>query len=292
MKRMAAWIAAMASAAAAQTVPAKWNKPFPAHRVIGNIYYVGTSYLACFLITTREGNILVNSGLEQSVPLIRASIETLGFRFADTKILLESQAHVDHVAGHALVKKLTGAQVFAMAGDAEVIAAGGAGDFQYEQQWRWTPCRVDRILRDGETVVLGDAVLTAHLTPGHTKGCTTWSLKEFVDGKSLRVVIVGGARANPGFRLVDNAKYPQIAEDFKRTFRVLRSLDCDVFLGAHGWYYGMEAKFARMGQSSQNPFVDPGGYREFVAVSEQAFLQELSIQQGRAGVNSKKHSDE
>ncbi len=292
MKRMAAWIAAMASGAAAQTVPPKWNEPFPPHRVVGNVYYVGTSFLACFLITTREGNILVNSGLEQSVPLIRASIEKLGFRFEDTKILLESHAHIDHVAGHALVKKLTGAQVFAMAGDAEVIAAGGAGDFQYEQQWHWAPCRVDRILQDGETVTLGDTVLTAHLTPGHTRGCTAWSLNELENGKSLRVVIVGSARANPGYRLVDNSKYPQIAEDFKRTFRVLQSLDCDVFLGAHGWYYGMEAKFARIGRSAENPFIDPGGYREFVAVSERAFLQELSIQQGRVGVDSKKHSSE
>jgi metallo-beta-lactamase class B len=260
----------------------EWNRPFPPHHVIGNVYYVGSSFLASFLITTPEGHILINSGTEETVPLIQASVAKLGFKFADIKILLESHAHVDHVAGHALVRKLTGARVLAMAGDDGMIASGGVGDFQYEGKYRWTPCPVDRVLHDGEMVTLGGVVLTARLTPGHTKGCTTWTFTAEEQGKPYHVVIVGSARANPGYRLVKNAKYPEIAEDFKRTFRVLKSLECDVFLGAHGWYYGMEEKFARLSENGTNPFVDPKGFRDFLARSEEAFLKELAAQEGNS----------
>jgi metallo-beta-lactamase class B len=252
------------------------DQSFPPHRVAGNVYYVGSRDLASFLIATPAGHFLINSGAEETVPLIRSAVEKLGFRFSDVKILLEGQAHVDHVGGHALVKKLTGAKVLAMAGDDKVIASGGVGDFQYDS--RWTPCPVDRVLHDGETVTLGGVVLTAHLTPGHTKGCTTWTLTTVDHGKTYHVVIVGSANFNPGYRLVNNAKYPQIADDFARTFRVLKALDCDVFLGAHGSYYGMEEKFARLSKGEGNPFVDPQGYRDFLAAREQAFVKELAAQ--------------
>jgi len=260
----------------------EWNRPFPPHHVIGNVYYVGSSFLASFLITTPEGHILINSGTEETVPLIQASVAKLGLKFADIKILLESHAHVDHVAGHALVRKLTGARVLAMGGDDGMIASGGVGDFQYDGKYHWTPCPVDRVLHDGETVTLGGVVLTARLTPGHTKGCTTWTFTAEEQGKPYHVVIVGSARANPGYRLVKNAKYPEIAEDFKRTFRVLKSLECDVFLGAHGWYYGMEEKFAHLSENGTNPFVDPRGFRDFLARSEGAFLKELAAQESNS----------
>jgi metallo-beta-lactamase class B len=260
----------------------EWNRCFPPHHVIGNVYYVGSSFLASFLITTSEGHILINSGTEETVPVIQASVAKLGFKFADIKILLESHAHVDHVAGHALVRKLTGARVLAMAGDDGMIASGGVGDFQYEGKYRWTPCPVDRVLHDGEMVTLGGVVLTARLTPGHTKGCTTWTFTTEEQGKPYHVVIVGSARANPGYRLVKNAKYPEIADDFKRTFRVLKSLECDVFLGAHGWYYGMEEKFAHLSESGRNPFVDPKGYRDFLGRSEEAFLKDLEAQKSNS----------
>jgi len=260
----------------------EWNRPFPPHHVIGNVYYVGSSFLASFLITTPEGHILINSGTEETVPLIQASVAKLGLKFADIKILLESHAHVDHVAGHALVRKLTGARVLAMGGDDGMIASGGVGDFQYDGKYHWTPCPVDRVLHDGETVTLGGVVLTARLTPGHTKGCTTWTFTAEEQGKPYHVVIVGSARANPGYRLVKNAKYPEIAEDFKRTFRVLKSLECDVFLGAHGWYYGMEEKFAHLSENGTNPFVDPKGFRDFLARSEEAFLKDLEAQKSKS----------
>lgn len=260
-------------------VNAAWNHPFPPHKVVGNVYYVGTNYLASYLITTPEGNILINSSYEESVPVIRQAIEKLGFKFADTRILLISHAHDDHCAGSALVKKLTGAKYMVMDADVPEIEAGGAGDFQYTS--RWPATKVDRILHDLNTVTLGGATLTAHLTPGHTKGCTTWTLKATDGGKSYDVVIVGSPNVNEGYKLVNNPKYPKIADDYAKTFRVLKSLPCDVFLGAHGVYYGLEEKYPKFKAGGPNPFIDPAGYRSYVDERQQAFESKLSQQ--RAG---------
>src|SRR6516165_12550033 len=153
--------------------PAEWYEPFPAHKVIGNVYYVGSKDLATYLITTPEGHILINSGFDRTVPLIQRSVESLGFKMTDVKVLLVSHAHSDHVAGLARLRKLTGARVFVMRGDDEVIASGGKGQYLYQD--RWKPCAVDRVLDDGEEVKLGGMILTARRTPGHTRGCTTWT---------------------------------------------------------------------------------------------------------------------
>ena len=255
-----------------------WNQPFPPHPVAGNLYYVGSNELGCYLVATKAGHILINTGFEQTVPLIRESVEKLGFRFADIRILLASQAHQDHVAGLALARKLTGAKVFVMQGDEEVVRDGGASDFYYADQMRWAPCPVDRVLADGDAVELGGTTLIAHRTAGHTRGCTTWTMTVNDDGKPLRVVIVGGVNVNPGFRLVGNAKYPSIADDFAATFRTLAGLDCDIFLGAHGSYYGLKDKYARSRTEGWKAFVDPAGYRAFVARSERAFAETLRAQ--------------
>jgi len=260
------------------------NQPFPAHRVIANVYYVGASDLASFLITTPAGHFLINSGFEETVPLIQAGVEKLGFHFEDVKILLTGQAHIDHVGGHALVRKMTGARVLVMAGDDGLVASGGVGDFQYDKQARWKPCPVDHVLHDNETVSLGGVTLTAHHTAGHTKGCTTFTLTADDHGKPYHVVIVGSANANTGYRLVNNEKYPEIAQDFARTFRLLKSLECDVYLGTHGSYYGMAEKFARLKAGGQNPFVDPQGYKDFVAQREQTFHADLASQRAKAEV--------
>ena len=257
------------------------DQPFPPHRIIGNVYYVGSDALASYLITTSAGHILINSSFEETVPLIRASVEKLKFRFQDVKILLTSHAHSDHVAGNALVKRLTGARVLVMEGDENLVRNGGKGDFQYESVWE--PCPVDEVLRDRQEVKLGDAVLVAHRTPGHTKGCTTWTLRVSEGGKLHQVVIIGSPNVNPGYRLVGNPKYPTISDDFASTFRILKSLPCDVFLGAHGDYYGMREKFARLQKgSSGNPFVDPQGYQQYVALKEKAFRDELARQEKAA----------
>ncbi len=247
-------------------VSADWTEAFPAHRVVGNVYYVGSKGLASYLITTPQGHILINSSLESSVPLIRESVEKLGFRFGDVKILLISHAHWDHCAGSARVKELTGAKYMVMDADVPAIESGGKTDFQYgnSPDTFYKPAKIDRVLHDGEEVKLGGVVLVAHKTPGHTRGCTTWTMKVPVGageggGKSLDVVIVGSPNVNPGYKLVNNAAYPQIAQDYEEMFRVLKLLPCDVFLGAHGSYYRMEEKFARVKEGGANPFVDPEG---------------------------------
>ncbi len=267
----------------AQEAP-DWTNPFPPYRIMGNIYYVGSQGLASYLITTPQGNILINSSLEKSVPLIRQSIEQLGFKFSDTKILLISHAHWDHCAGSAAVKELTGAKYMVMDADAPEIEAGGKGNFQYGDNAtsRYQPTKVDRVLHDGDEVRLGGTVLVAHLTPGHTKGTTTWTMKVADGGKTYNVVIVGSPNVNAGYKLVNNMLYPQIASDYERMFRGLKSLPCDIFLGAHGSYYGMEEKYARMKVGSPNPFIDPDGYKSYIEEREQAFQTELTKQKGEA----------
>src|SRR5215469_16636166 len=258
-----------------------WTASFPPHKVIANVYYVGSKDLASFLITTPQGHILINSNLESSVPMIKQNVERLGFRFSDIKILLISHAHFDHCAGSALIKQLTGAKYMVMEGDVPEVEDGGRSDFQYGKSAgsRFKPAKVDRILHDGDEVRLGDVVLTAHLTAGHTKGCTTWTLQVRQDRKLYNIVIIGSPNVNPGYKLVHNSRYPQIAQDYEHTFKVLKSSPCDIFLGAHGGYYGMTEKFARAGKDSANPFVDPAGYKEYVADREHAFRAGFAKQQ-------------
>lgn len=259
------------------------RESFPAHRVIGDVYYVGSKDLASYLIVTPEGHILINSGFEETVPLIEKSVESLGFRMKDVKILLNSHAHADHVAGMALLRQKTGAKVFVMRGDDEVVASGGHGQYLYERS-RWKPCPVDRILEDGDEVKIGGTVLTARRTPGHTRGCTTWTWKAKDDAGKLRdVVVIGSPNVNPGYRLVDNKDYPEIADDFAATFRILKSLPCDVFLGAHGAYYGMIEKHARLKRKpDKNPFIDPEGYRRYVEGKEKEFLEKSASRRAKA----------
>ncbi len=286
--RRGATLLAMAAAMQMWPRPAKaqsdWTEPFPPFRIAGNLYYVGSRGLANYLITTPEGHILINSDLDENVPLIRASVEQLGFKFSDIRILLISHAHWDHDAGSARIKQLTGARYMVMDADVPVVESGGKADFQYGSTpgSLYAPTTVDRVLHDGDEVRLGDAVLVAHLTPGHTKGCTTWTLKVSDGGRSYDAVIVGSPNVNPGYRLVNNPDYPNIAADYERMFRVLKSLPCDIFLGAHGEYYDMAAKHARLTDGGANPFVDPDGYKKYVADRERDFHSALAKQQQAA----------
>ncbi len=261
-------------------VPAAWTKPFPAFHIAGNLYYVGSEDLASYLIVTPRGDILINSSLESSVPLIRKSVESLGFRFGDIKILLISHAHYDHCAGSAAIKRLTGAQYFVMDADVSVVESGGTADFQYaaDKSMHFPPAHVDRVLHDGDTVSLGGAVLTAHRTPGHTRGTTTWTMDETEGGTTMHVVIVGSPNVNPGYKLVGNNRYPQIASDYERGFKVLAGLQCDIFLGAHGGYFGLSEKYARLRQGDRSAFVDPAGYRSYITERKRAFQAELHRQ--------------
>lgn len=255
-----------------------WDDPFPPHRIAGNLYYVGSKGLSTYLITSSQGHILINPSFDRTVPLIRASVEKLGFKLSDVKILLTSHAHDDHVGGMAALQKLTGAKVYVMRGDERTVATGGL-EGQYKYKSTWTPCKVDKVLKDGEEVVLGEAKLRAHLTPGHTRGNTTWTMQVTDQGTTLNAVIIGSPNVNPGYELVNNKEYPEMAADFARTFRVLKALQCDIFLGAHGLYYGLADKYKRLKPGAPNPFIDPAGYREYVAEREQYYLYTLEKQQ-------------
>jgi len=257
-----------------------WVKPFPAFRIVGNLYYVGSEDLAAYLIVTPQGNILINSNLESSPPQIKKAIESLGFKFSDTKILLISHGHFDHCAGSAEIKRLTGAKYEVMDRDVSVVESGGHTDFNYgADKSMWFPtAKVDRVLHDGDTVSLGGTTLTAHLTAGHTKGTTTWTMDENESGRALHVVIVGSPNVNPGYKLVNNKTYPQIAEDYRHEFEVLKKLPSDVFLGAHGGYFGLAEKYPRWKAGDKNTFIDPAGYKAYIADREQAFESELKKQ--------------
>jgi metallo-beta-lactamase class B len=256
--------------------PHEGNDPFPPFGIIGNIYYVGANDIASYLITTSAGHFVLNGGYEDTAPIIRDSIQKLGFRPSDVKILLNGQAHFDHVAGQAVLQKWTGAKTYSSAKDAGVLESGGKSDPRFGKEYTYPAVKVDHIVKDEEKVTLGDTTIVAHLTPGHTMGCTTWTMTVTDGGKRYDVVFVGGTSINPGVRLVGRPTYPGIAEDYARTFRVLRSLKCDVFLGAHGAYYGMNAKRElQKKEPATNPFLDPQGYQAFIDTSERAYQEQL-----------------
>ena len=262
---------------------AAWTEPFPPHKIAGNLYYVGSKDLASYLIATPEGHVLINSSLEESPPLIRASVEKLGFKFTDVKILLISHAHSDHCAGSAEILRQTHASYRVMEGDVPAVESGGASKSRLKGKdySQFPPAKVDEVLKDGDEIKLGGSVLVAHLTPGHTKGCTTWTMKVEDGGKTLNAVIIGSPNVNPGYILVGNKTYPSIATDYERTFRLLSSLPVDLFLGAHGVYYGMEAKYSRIATGGANPFVDPAGYHRYVEEREQKFRAEWEKQKAK-----------
>jgi metallo-beta-lactamase class B len=266
----------------AQTNP-DWTTPIAPFHIAGNLYYVGGKDLASYLIVTPQGNILINANFAGSVGMIRASVERLGFKFEDIKILLISHAHADHDSGSAQLIRQTGAKYWVMDGDVAVVESGGAKDFAYAKD-TYAPAKVNRILHDGDAVRLGGTELIAHKTAGHTRGCTTWTMQVKEAGRPLNVVIVCSWYVNPGWRLVDRpgrpASYPGITEDYRRMFATLKTLPCDIFLGAHGAYFGMLAKLDRLkAGASENVWIDPAGYRAALAERELAFETELKRQE-------------
>jgi metallo-beta-lactamase class B len=262
---------------------AEWTTPIAPFRITDNVYYVGSKDLAAYLIVTPAGDILINSNLVSSPPLILDSIRKLGIQPHDVKILLISHAHFDHDGGSAELKRATGAKYMVMDADVPVVESGGAKDFAYPAD-RYPAAKVDRVLHDGDQVALGGVVLIAHNTAGHTRGCTTWTLRSAVNGTARDVVIVGSWNVNESFRLVDRpgrpASYPGIAEDFEHTFAVLKGLKCDVFLGAHGSYFDMLSKLQKaQAGAGESVWIDPEGYRAAVNERQHAFEAELKRQQ-------------
>jgi metallo-beta-lactamase class B len=267
---------------AAHAIPADWTTPLTPFHISGNLYYVGSRDLAAYLIVTPKGNILINANLESSPPQIRQSVEKLGFRWADTKILLSSQAHYDHAAGAAEVLRETHAKHMVMDGDVDVIRSGGATDFDPTLQ-HFPPAHVDRILHDNDTVTLGGTTITAHKTAGHTRGCTAWTMQTHEGNRTLNVVIVGGWGLNPGIRLVaaqgKPTAYPGIAADFDHTFTTLANLPCDIFLGAHGLYFDLLPKLDRLPKEGEAVWIDPQGYKSAVVEHEAIYRKELALQE-------------
>jgi metallo-beta-lactamase class B len=256
----------------------QWNAPFKPFCIIGNIYYVGPSGISSFLITTPKGNILIDTGFEMTVPRIRESVKQLGLRIEDIKIILNSHAHLDHAGGDALMKQLTGAQIEMSEADAAMLAAGGTNDFTpYSREMiRYPPAKADRLLHDCDLVSLGGTTLTCHLTPGHTKGCTTWTMDVTDDGKTYHVLFFGSTSILPGVSLTHNTQYPGIADDFAATYRKLKALPCDVFLAPHAGFFGLDDKAARLGRGEKpNPFIAPAGYQQFLKDQEAKFQHQL-----------------
>ncbi|HVG07084.1 MAG TPA: subclass B3 metallo-beta-lactamase [Thermoanaerobaculia bacterium] len=249
-----------------------WNQPVEPFRIAGNLYYVGASDIASYLIATPKGHILLDGGFVETVPLIRESVKKLGFKIEDVKILLNTHAHYDHAGGLAELKKLTGARLHASEADAPALARGGKDDPLFGDQFLFPPVQADRLVKDGDTVTLGGSTLTARLTPGHTAGCTTWTMK--VDG--LNVVFVCSTSVLPMMKLGAEPSYPGIADDYARTFRVLRAIPCDLFLAAHGSFYNLKEKAERLKKGEgENPFVDPDGYRSYLDRNEKVFRERL-----------------
>lgn len=257
-----------------------WNKPSAPFHIISNIYYVGTADLAIYLIVTPKGDILIDTGEPESPPLIEKNITALGFHLTDIKFLLNSHAHFDHAGGLAELQKVSGAKVIGGAPDKPILERGYI-TFGPSAPIHSAPVHVDRAVRDGDQLKLGGVVLTAHLTPGHTPGCTTWTMPVKENGARHEVVFACSTTTG-GNPLVGNTEYPQIVSDFRHSFAVLKALKADVFLPGHARFYDAHGKAARAKAGAPNPFVDSGELRRYTEASERDFDMELAKEEAAA----------
>lgn len=271
---------AVAAAASAQE---QGNQPADPFRIAGNLYYVGSSDIGSYLVATDAGHILIDAGYPSTVPIIEANVAKLGFKIADVKILLNTQGHGDHAGGFAALKRRTGATLMVSAADADLIERGGTRDFSLGDSLTFPAATVDRRLKDGDTVSIGGMTLTAHLTPGHTMGCTTWTFDVQDAGRTLHVVDVCGLSILEKTRVSGMPAYPNITQDYVRTFATLKKLPVDIFIGAHANYYrGMEKAAARKANpNGPNPFIDPAGYRQYIEDVEKRFNEQLKRERSR-----------
>lgn len=261
------------------------NREVEPFKIIGNIYYVGASDVTSYLITTPKGHILIDAGFEETVPQIKTNVAKLGFKLEDVKILLINHAHYDHCGGLAEMKKLTGAKLYASPPDASVLEDGGKSDFRFggDEAFRFAPVKVDKILKDGQEINLGGTTLKTYFTFGHTKGATSWTTDVKENGKNYKVVFMSSV-TTLDYTFVDNEKYPNIAEDFTKTYQRLKAINADVFLASHGGFFDLLEKAEKLRAGAKiNPFIDPNGYQRFVARMEKAFQDKL-----KAGKTNKK----
>ncbi|MFT3828531.1 MAG: subclass B3 metallo-beta-lactamase [Opitutaceae bacterium] len=278
------WLSALAASAQSTELFRSWNQPVQPFKIIGNVHYVGASDIASYLIVTPEGHILLEGGFAETAPLIAKNIRALGFRVEDIKFLLTSHAHLDHAGGLAELKRLSGAQLVATAPEADGLARGGKGDFQWGDTLPFPPVTAERIVADGDTVSLGGVVLTARVTPGHTKGSTTWTMSATDAGKPCAVVFMASL-TTPGYDLVANPQYPNLGADILRSCAILRALPCDAYLAPHGFAFGLAEKRARLG-AEPNPFIDPAGYRKAIDDTERQLRRRLEKATKQSPVSS------
>lgn len=260
----------------------QWNQPVEPFRIAGNIYYVGASDITSYLITTPKGHILLDSGFIETVPQIKANVAKLGFKLEDVKILLNSHPHYDHAGGLAELKRLTGARLLVSEPDIELMANGGLKDPNFGDRFPFEGVRADEGLRDGKKVKLDGVTMTAHITSGHTPGCTTWTTETKEKGRKLDVVLVCSTSA-PGYNLVKNEKYPNIYQDYLKTFERLEKLAPDIFLGSHGAIYDLQGKIERSRTRGVNPFIDPAGYQRYLKDSRAAIESTYKRQSAPSG---------
>jgi metallo-beta-lactamase class B len=268
----------------------KWDVPADPIKIVGPLYFVGTTGLGSWLFATPEGHILLNTGMPESGTLIVASIKKLGFKQEDIKIIINGHAHSDHAGAIAEIKKLSGAQLAVMEPDVAQMEDGGKSDFHYGTDWKimgFPGAKVDRVLRDGDTVKLGNVLLTAYNTPGHTRGSTTWVTTLTDGGKAYSVVFIDGGGFNPGYRVAKNSSYPGMNADYRRTHHTHEMLKPDIWLGHHTEYFGLEDKRKRAATEGVNAWVDPEGYRLFVAKQKRAFEDEVDLELGVAKAGAK-----
>jgi metallo-beta-lactamase class B len=254
-----------------------WNQPVEPFRIVGNIYYVGARDITSYLITTPKGHILIDSGFIETVPQISVNVLKLGFKLEDVKILLNSHAHYDHAGGLAELRRLTGAKLMISDPDVELLENGGKGDPNFGDRFPFEGVRADRSFGNGERIKLGGVTLTANITPGHTRGCTTWTTETLHKGRKITAVFVCSTSA-PGYKLFRNEKYPNIYTDYARTFDFLEKLRPDIFLGSHGAIYGLEEKIGTLRSGRDDAFIDPDGYKKYVAASRAAIEEAFKRQ--------------
>ena len=254
-----------------------WNQPVTPFRIMGNLYYVGASDIASYLIVTSKGLIVLDGGFVETAPMIEKNIATLGLKVSDVRILLNSHAHFDHAGGLAELKQKSGAALYAGKGDVNLLARGGAGDPQMGDEGRFPSVVVDHAVSDGDRVTLGGTTVVAHATPGHTEGDTTWSTRVIDGGHTYDVVISGSASVPGNFRLAHVDGYPAIISDYRKAFATLRALPCDVFLAVHGGFFDLRGKSQRLAKGERpNPFIDPAGYQLYVSQTVEAFEKKLA----------------
>ena len=272
-----AGLVALAAPVSAQNNP-EWTRPFPPFRIIGNLYWVGSYDLSTYLITTPAGNILINTGVGDTANQIKASVEQLGFKLSDTKILTATHGHWDHVAGLAQLKKMTGARLIVSEPDKELFESGGRADFRFgDDPGSWfDPVKVDATFKDNDTISLGGTVLTAHHHPGHTKGATSFTLDVPENGKTYRVVIANMGSINPGVTVSGMPKYPGIGDDYARTFKAQKDMPIDIWLASHASQFKLHEKYKPGDPYNPDRFVDPKGFKAAVEALEKTYREQLA----------------